>query len=72
MESFGPISPDSYCFLTMGTILSYTAKERFCSYQGRHVELCSLSNSLYTEKGRVSVLDNIIYILLHGSMLVHE
>ena len=56
----------------MGTILSYMAKERFCSHRGRHVELCSLSNSLYTEKGRASVLDNIIHIFLHGSMLVHE
>ena len=61
-----------YFSSTMGDTLPQLAKERFCSYQGRHVELCSLSNSLYTEKGRVSVLDNIIYILLHGSMLVHE
>lgn len=61
-----------YFSSTMGDTLPQLAKERFCSYQGRHVELCSLSNSLYAEKGRVSVLDNIIYILLHGSMLVHE
>ena len=50
MESFGPISPDSYCFSTMETILSYMAKERFCSYRGRHVELCKHSNFAYMEK----------------------
>lgn len=61
-----------YFSSTMGDTLPQLAKERFCSYRGRHVELCSLSNSLYTEKGRVSVLDNIIHILLQGSMLVHE
>lgn len=75
MEDFGPIFPDSYYFLTMGTILSYMAKERFYSYRGRHVELCKCSTSVYTEKGGSSVLDNlenIVHILLHGPVLVHE
>ena len=51
------------------------AKERSYSYRGRHVELCKCSTSVYTEKGGSSVLDNldnIVHILLHGSMLVHE
>ncbi|ERL21683.1 hypothetical protein HMPREF1986_01208 [Oribacterium sp. oral taxon 078 str. F0263] len=34
----------------VGPILSYMAKERFCSYWGRHVELCKHSNSADTEK----------------------
>ena len=34
----------------MGPILSYMAKERFCSYWGRHVELRKHSNFAYMEK----------------------
>ena len=34
----------------MGPIHPYTAKERFCSYRGRHVELCKHSNFAYMEK----------------------
>ena len=61
-----------YFSSTMGTTLPNMAKERFCSYRGKHVELCSRSTSLYTKRERVSVLDNIVHILLHGSMLAHE
>ena len=61
-----------YFSSTMGDTLPRMAKERFCSYRGRHVELCKCSTSVYTEKGGSSVLDNIVHILLHGSMLVHE
>ena len=35
------------------------AKERFCRYRGRHVELGKHSNSAYTEKEGVNALDNI-------------
>ena len=43
----------------METILSYMAKERFCSYRGRHVELCKHSNFAYMEKEGANAWDNI-------------
>ena len=61
-----------YFSSTMGGILPSMAKERFCSYPVRHVELCSCSNFHYIRKDRVSILDNIVNILLYGSMLAHD
>ena len=61
-----------YFSSTMGNILPHLARERFCSYEGKHVELSSRSNSIYRAEEKVSILENIIHILLHGAMLVHE
>ena len=43
----------------MGPIFSYMAKERFCSYRGRHVELRKHSNFTDMEKEGSDALDNI-------------
>ena len=69
MESFGPISPDSYCFLTMGPIHPYMARSAFAAIGEDMWSFADASLSLYyIKKRRVNILDNIIHSVLEESV----